>query len=168
MENLTAAGIPAGLLRNARELRPHPHLEEREFFVTREHPIVGELGYPCFPTRFSGHYLPIPGPAHTLGQYNDAVQNLQLYLKRYPDPVKSPRVHLDIVLIREKQRSPNPILRSVRNHLKRVQPELMRKCIATLLGADDAQARHERSQRFLKSCSDKQVAKELSLILEHS
>lgn len=59
----------------------------------------------------------------TLAQYSDAVNNLELYLKRYPDPVKSPRVHLDIVLIHEKQKSPNPILRAVRQHLKRYKTE---------------------------------------------
>ena len=48
---------------------------------------------------------------------------LRLYLKRYPDPEKSPRVSLDIVLIREKQKSPNPILRAVRDHLKRFKTE---------------------------------------------
>ncbi|MCH2169195.1 CoA transferase [Myxococcota bacterium] len=82
VEQLVAEGIPAGLLRNARELRPHPHLEERGFFVTREHPIVGELGYPCFPARFSGQYLPIPGPAHTLGQHNEEVLSELLELSR--------------------------------------------------------------------------------------
>ncbi|MDP6943936.1 MAG: tetratricopeptide repeat protein, partial [Myxococcota bacterium] len=59
----------------------------------------------------------------TLAQYKDAVANLELYLKRYPDPAKSPRVHLDVVLIREKQKSPNPILRAVRDHIKRYKTE---------------------------------------------
>merc|ERR1712087_963851 len=53
----------------------------------------------------------------------------------------------------------------VRNHAKRVQPQLMRKCILTLLGDD---TRDFRSQQFLRSCNDKQVAQELTLILEHS
>jgi crotonobetainyl-CoA:carnitine CoA-transferase CaiB-like acyl-CoA transferase len=77
---LTNAGVPAGGLPNARELRPHPHLEDRGFFVTHEHPVVGPIGYPSFPMRFSGHYFPVRRATHSLGQDNDEVLREKLGL----------------------------------------------------------------------------------------
>lgn len=70
---LTAAGVPSARLRNAREIRPHAHLDSRGFFVTLDHPVVGAVGYPSFPMRFSGAYLPVRTPPPTLGQHNEVV-----------------------------------------------------------------------------------------------
>jgi len=80
VEMLIGAGVPAGRLANARTIRPHPHLEARGFFVTHEHPSSGTVGYPSFPMRFSGHYLPVRLPAPMLGQHNDEVLREKLGL----------------------------------------------------------------------------------------
>lgn len=80
VDALTTAGVPAAPLANAREIRPHPHLDARGFFVTHEHPIAGPVGYPSFPMRFSGHYLPVHRAAHFLGQHNDEVLREKLGL----------------------------------------------------------------------------------------
>ncbi|MAG34558.1 MAG: hypothetical protein CL908_27120 [Deltaproteobacteria bacterium] len=77
---LTKAGVPAAPLLNARDVRPHPHLEARGFFVTHEHPEAGPIGYPSFPMRFSGHYLPVQRATHLLGEHNDEVLREKLGL----------------------------------------------------------------------------------------
>jgi len=80
VETLTSAGVPAALLPNPRDIHSHPHLNERGFFVTREHPIAGPIGYPSFPLRFSGHYLPVRRASHLLGEHNDEVLREKLGL----------------------------------------------------------------------------------------
>lgn len=90
----------------------------------------------------------------TLAQYNEAVDNLELYLKRYPDPEKSPRVHLDIVLIREKQKSPNPILRAVRDHLKRFKTEPGGIRLRVLRAQGRAYARLGKEKKAKKAFED--------------
>jgi crotonobetainyl-CoA:carnitine CoA-transferase CaiB-like acyl-CoA transferase len=70
VEALSAAGVPAALLRNVRTVLPHPQLDARGFLHFMEHPIAGRIGYPNFPMRFSGEYPALRGPAPTLGQHN--------------------------------------------------------------------------------------------------
>ena len=53
---------------------------ERGFFATVDHSIVGPIGYPSFPMRFSGHYLPVDRPSHLLGEHNDEVLREKLGL----------------------------------------------------------------------------------------
>ena len=59
----------------------------------------------------------------TLGEYDKAVDNLELYLRRYPDAASAPRVHLDIVKIRETQNRPTYVLATVRDHLRMYKEE---------------------------------------------
>jgi len=80
VDALTEAGVPAGRLLNAREIRPHPQLDARGFFVTHEHPLVGSIGYPSYPMRFSGRYLPVRRAAPILGEHNDEVLREKLGL----------------------------------------------------------------------------------------
>lgn len=55
----------------------------------------------------------------TLGQYDAAVEDLNTYLKRFPKDENAARVHLDIILIREKQERPKYVLAAVKKHYKK-------------------------------------------------
>ena len=71
---LLAAGVPASVLPDPRNLLPHPQLEHRGFVEWMDHPICGQLGYPGSPFVFSGlggQLLPRPAPA--LGQHNHEI-----------------------------------------------------------------------------------------------
>jgi crotonobetainyl-CoA:carnitine CoA-transferase CaiB-like acyl-CoA transferase len=70
VERLVAVGVPAALLRNVRDVFPHPQLDARGFLDFKQHPIAGRIGYPNFPMRFSGEYPALRTPAPTLGQHN--------------------------------------------------------------------------------------------------
>ncbi|MCY4654427.1 MAG: CoA transferase [Dehalococcoidia bacterium] len=64
--------IPCFPVNTVHDLFNDPHLKEREFFTTIEHPIAGELQYPGVPYRFSNTPLPLAErPAPMLGQHND-------------------------------------------------------------------------------------------------
>lgn len=54
----------------------------------------------------------------TLGQHDLAVKNLRSYLERFPDPETDARVHLDIILIRDRQPQSAKCIKEVRRHLK--------------------------------------------------
>lgn len=59
----------------------------------------------------------------TLGEYNKAVDNLHLYLKRYPKNENAPRVHLDIIKIRQQQNKPTRAIKLVKKHLRAYKRE---------------------------------------------
>ena len=64
--------IPCFPVNTVHDLFNDPHLREREFFTTIEHPIAGALQYPGVPYRFSSTPLPLAErPAPMLGQHND-------------------------------------------------------------------------------------------------
>ena len=64
--------IPCFPVNTVHDLFNDPHLKEREFFTTIEHPIAGALQYPGVPYRFSNTTLPLAErPAPMLGQHND-------------------------------------------------------------------------------------------------
>ncbi|MCP4907118.1 MAG: CoA transferase [bacterium] len=74
VERLIEAGIPASWVTDGHSVRPHPQLEDREFFQTLEHPEAGSVDYPVLPMKFSGlgpklHRAPPP----TLGQHNEEI-----------------------------------------------------------------------------------------------
>jgi TolA-binding protein len=59
----------------------------------------------------------------TLGQHDRAVANLRDYLVRFPNRETDARVHLDIVLIRDRQPQSAKCIKEVRRHLKRYPRE---------------------------------------------
>ena len=64
--------IPCFPVNTVHDLFNDPHLKEREFFTTIEHPIAGALQYPGVPYRFSNTPLLLAErPAPMLGQHND-------------------------------------------------------------------------------------------------
>lgn len=78
---LRAAGVPAEECINPHALHPNPQLEQRGFFQTLRHPLVGEVRYPGLPMRFSG--LPRAlrrAPAPLLGEHNEQVLRDELGL----------------------------------------------------------------------------------------
>jgi len=54
----------------------------------------------------------------------------------------------------------------IENHLNNVQPELMRKCITTLLNIDRDTKNLKYYQQFIQNCNQKNVAKELTAIID--
>jgi crotonobetainyl-CoA:carnitine CoA-transferase CaiB-like acyl-CoA transferase len=70
---LAAAGVPAGLLHNQRNVVPgHTQMDARGFLAFLDHPYAGRLGYPKFSVRYDGEYLERTLPP-TLGEHNDSV-----------------------------------------------------------------------------------------------
>lgn len=50
---LQEAGVPAGIVQNAKDLAQDPHLAERKFFVPLEHPVLGRTLHDSSPIRFT-------------------------------------------------------------------------------------------------------------------
>lgn len=74
MEALQAAGVPAAEVCRQEEMIQHPHLREREFFITLDHPDVGVKPYPGPMARFEQLPLvPVRGRAPRLGEHNREV-----------------------------------------------------------------------------------------------
>lgn len=64
--------IPCFPVNTVYDLYNEPHLNERNFFTTLDHPIAGAFRYPGVPYRFSNTALPLAErPAPLLGQHND-------------------------------------------------------------------------------------------------
>ena len=73
-EQLCAAGVPAGYVCDARDIRFNPQLDHRRFFEVEMHPVCGPVHLPNAPWRFAGNPRPwLRRPAPTLGQHNDEV-----------------------------------------------------------------------------------------------
>ena len=63
--------IPCFPVNTVEDLLNDPHLEQREFFVTIDHPVAGRLKYPGVPYKLSNTVLPLDvRPAPTLGEHN--------------------------------------------------------------------------------------------------
>ena len=73
VERLTAAGVPAGTLRDPRLLSEHPQLAARGLFEESEHPVVGTHPIPMMPLRFASVERWCRTAAPTVGQHNDDV-----------------------------------------------------------------------------------------------
>ena len=74
MEELQAAGVPAGPVLDARSLLADPHFRSRGFFEPAQHPPATRLGrreYIGRGWKLSDNNLEIQGPAPVLGEAND-------------------------------------------------------------------------------------------------
>jgi crotonobetainyl-CoA:carnitine CoA-transferase CaiB-like acyl-CoA transferase len=73
-EQLAAAGVPAAVVVDAREIARNPQLLHRSFFETEHHPVSGECMLPAGAWRFASNHEPwMRRAAPTLGQHNDEV-----------------------------------------------------------------------------------------------
>ncbi|MBW2623831.1 MAG: CoA transferase [Deltaproteobacteria bacterium] len=73
MDDLQAAGVPAGAVLDAAELTANEHLHARGFFWEIDHPEVGPKIYAGQPFKMSGTPLVLREPAPCLGQHNEYV-----------------------------------------------------------------------------------------------
>ena len=62
-----------GMAQDAGDLYQCPHLSEREFYRTVEHPVVGEAQYPGMGPKLSGMEYEVRRPAPLLGQHNHEI-----------------------------------------------------------------------------------------------
>ena len=73
VELLQKAGVPSGIVQNAEDLAKDPHLRERAFFTSLNHPMHGDLRTDTYPIRFGDqsqyHWKSSP----LLGEDNDYV-----------------------------------------------------------------------------------------------
>ena len=77
-EMAKAYKTPLGPLNSIAEVLENRQLQEREFFVTAEHPEAGELTYPGVPYKSPGTRWKIRRPAPLLGQHNADIYGNQL------------------------------------------------------------------------------------------
>ena len=70
---LSASGIPASPLYDARLSPEHPQMIARGYFERLDHPIVGEHQVPTIPFRFRSVDRWCRSPAPTVGEHNEAV-----------------------------------------------------------------------------------------------
>ena len=72
MRLLGDAGIPAGAVRDTKELLEDPDFLRRGVMQVVNHPTNGPFTMPGWPVRHNGESLPLE-PAPLLGQHNDEV-----------------------------------------------------------------------------------------------
>ncbi|MBN1848076.1 MAG: CoA transferase [Deltaproteobacteria bacterium] len=72
MERMLDAGVPAGAVRDAREVMECPQIRERELYIKREHPVIGLCTHPTPPMKLSDT-PPRVRPAPCLGEHNHYV-----------------------------------------------------------------------------------------------
>lgn len=70
MECLQHAGIPAGIVQNAEDLVHDPHLIDRQFWLSLNHPVLGRMLGDRFPARFACGETEDWRPAPQLGEDN--------------------------------------------------------------------------------------------------
>jgi crotonobetainyl-CoA:carnitine CoA-transferase CaiB-like acyl-CoA transferase len=70
---LQKAGIPAGIVQNAKELAEDPHLAARDFFIALDHPVLGRTLGDRSPIRFQGELKESWKAAPLLGEDNQYV-----------------------------------------------------------------------------------------------
>ena len=74
MSALQAAGVPAGVVQNARDLlESDPHVRERQYYVYLEHPEAGRTAYDGPGFRLSKTPAQYRSPAPCLGEHNQQV-----------------------------------------------------------------------------------------------
>lgn len=74
--------IPIGPVQTNADVVEHPHLKERRYWATIEHPEAGSLTYPGAPYKFSQTPWELAQPAPLLGQHNEEVYCRELGLSR--------------------------------------------------------------------------------------
>ncbi len=67
---LQEAGVPSGVVQNAKDLANDPHLNAREFFVNLEHPLLGDTVSDRSPIMFTGESKKTWKSAPLLGEDN--------------------------------------------------------------------------------------------------
>jgi benzylsuccinate CoA-transferase BbsF subunit len=70
---LQAAGVAAGACADSKYISEDPHLNERKYFVYKEHPEVGTRQHCGIPWRMSGTPCEVRAAAPTLGQHTTEV-----------------------------------------------------------------------------------------------
>jgi crotonobetainyl-CoA:carnitine CoA-transferase CaiB-like acyl-CoA transferase len=74
MESLQAAGVPAGVVQNGRDvLDSDPHLKEREYYVYLDHPEAGRTAYDAAGFRLTKTPGAYTRPAPCLGEHTEFV-----------------------------------------------------------------------------------------------
>jgi crotonobetainyl-CoA:carnitine CoA-transferase CaiB-like acyl-CoA transferase len=72
-ELLSAAGVPAEVVINPRDMVHNPQLRHRGLFEVEHHPVTGDHELPGLPLRFSRVSSWLPRPSPTIGQHNTEV-----------------------------------------------------------------------------------------------
>jgi crotonobetainyl-CoA:carnitine CoA-transferase CaiB-like acyl-CoA transferase len=67
---LQDAGVPSGVVQNAKDLANDPHLNARGFFVNMEHPLLGDTVSDRSPIMFTGEFKKKWKSAPLLGEDN--------------------------------------------------------------------------------------------------
>ncbi len=70
---LQSAGVAAAACADSKYISEDPHLTERDYFVYREHPVVGKRQHCGIPWRMSGTPCEVKAAAPVLGQHTDEV-----------------------------------------------------------------------------------------------
>ena len=70
MATLQAAGVPAGVVQNARDCLDDPHLRERGYYQYLEHPEAGRTAYDGSGFRLSKTPARFTNAAPCLGEHN--------------------------------------------------------------------------------------------------
>jgi crotonobetainyl-CoA:carnitine CoA-transferase CaiB-like acyl-CoA transferase len=73
MEALQRAGVSAAAVLDGRELLDDPHLAERGFYQTVDHPVGGKQRQRSWPFRLEGTPAEIRRPAPCLGEHNQQI-----------------------------------------------------------------------------------------------
>jgi len=73
MAQLQAAGVPAGVVQNARDMLEDAHLAARGYYVYLDHPEAGRTAYDGPPFRLSRTPGVLRSPAPLLGEHNEIV-----------------------------------------------------------------------------------------------
>ena len=80
VDDLIAAGVPAGAARDPRTIATHPQLEARGFFEELDHPVCGWQNVAGLPFRFASVDRWLRRPAPTMGEHDHEVLGGELGL----------------------------------------------------------------------------------------
>ena len=80
VDDLIAAGVPAGAARDPRTIATHPQLEARGFFEELDHPVCGMQNVAGLPFRFASVDRWLRRPAPTMGEHDHEVLGGELGL----------------------------------------------------------------------------------------
>lgn len=73
IDRLQEAGVPAGMVKNGRDLQEDPQLAHRGHLVRIKHQEMGKVNYDCPPFRFSLTPLRMEMPSPCLGEHTEMV-----------------------------------------------------------------------------------------------